>query len=80
MCSKRDIIIFLAGAQTFHAISHLALMFSNNLPITMLGITITPELNTAAIIFNVVTAAALLWWADRLSADKGGILGRIFKK
>jgi hypothetical protein len=69
MCSKRDAIIFLAGAQTFHTISHIFLMFSNTLPISAFGITITPEINYAATIFNAVTAAALVWWAMRIPKE-----------
>jgi len=68
--SKRDIIIFLAGAQAFHTLTHIALMFSRLLPFKMYGIAFTVGLNNFAVIFNAISTISLLWWADKLSNEK----------
>ncbi len=80
MCSKRDTIIFLAGAEAFHTLAQIMFMFSGMLPITIFSIEVTPAYLTGCIIFNGLVTIALLWWACRLSADKGGFWSRIFKK
>lgn len=79
MCSKRDAIIFLAGAQTFHTLSHIFLMYSNALPITAFGITITAEMNNVITIANVVVTVALIWWAMQIPHDKKSWWASMFK-
>ncbi len=51
MWTKRDLIIFFAGAEAFHAFSHIVI--SGSLPFTIWGITLTPTLNMWAIIINI---------------------------
>jgi hypothetical protein len=70
MCSKRDAIIFLAGALAFHTLTHLALMYSRLLPFKMYGIPVTVGLNNFAVLFGTIGTIALLWWADKLSKEK----------
>lgn len=65
MFSKREMIIFFAGAQTFHTISHIIMGYANVLPIQMFSINWTAQLNMYAIIINAVIMGALLWWAAR---------------
>lgn len=60
MFTKREWIIFFAGAQSFHAISHIILSFTRSLPITFFGIAWTQPLNVIAIIINVILALLLL--------------------
>lgn len=66
MCSKGDLIVFLAGAQTFHTLSHILLSFTETLPIKVFSITWTQQLNIVAIVINGLVTAALLWWASRV--------------
>lgn len=66
MCSKRDIVIFLAGAEAFHTLSHVIISFTDMLPMTVWNITVTQQLNVMAIAANAVITAGLLWWASRL--------------
>jgi hypothetical protein len=53
MWTKREVIIFVAGVETFLTFSHL-------------GFTVTAGLNAWAIVVNALITAALLWWASRV--------------
>lgn len=64
MWSTRDIIFFLAGAEAFHTVSHIAMNYLGILPIKCCGITWTKRLNTLSIIINALITIALLWWAQ----------------
>ncbi len=64
MLSKREWIAFAAGAEAFHTLSHIILAFST-LPITIMSITVTQQLNTFAIIVNAVITVALFWWLSK---------------
>ncbi len=64
--SKRDIVIFFAGAQVFHTITHFMLGISGILPARFFSILVTPQLNFFAIIINAVIALALIIWASRM--------------
>lgn len=66
MCSKRDTLIFLAGAQTFHTLSHIIINFTDTLPIKFFSIMWTQQLNVFAIILNALVAVGLFWWISRL--------------
>lgn len=65
--SQRDIIIFLAGAQAFHTLSHSMIGYLHVLPIRIFSINWTQHLNMFAIIFNAITTILLLWWASNVS-------------
>lgn len=67
MISLRDIVIFLAGAEAFHTISHIAIGYLHVLPIKICHINWTQRLNVIAIITNALITIALLWWAMKLS-------------
>lgn len=67
MITKRDTIVFLAGAEAFHTLSHIVLAYPGFLPIRVKGITVTKRLNAAAIFANVAATAGLLYWASRLA-------------
>lgn len=62
MWIKRDIILFLAGAQTFHTLSHILLAFSGSLPIRFFNFWWTKQLNILGIIINMAVTAALFYW------------------
>lgn len=66
MASKRDVIIFFAGAQCFHTLSH-GLMYWINKPIDVGFMIVTPGLNFWSMVFNGLIAVWLLWWASRSS-------------
>lgn len=66
MFTTRDIVIFLAGAEAFHTISHILIGYLHILPMQLFSITWTQQLNFWAIIINAVITALLLWWASRL--------------
>lgn len=66
MFSFRDLIIFLAGAQFFHTISHIMLAFCIKLPLDFKFGVLTKKLNLFAIIVNALTTILLLWWGYKL--------------
>ena len=66
MFDNRDIIIFFAGAQAFHTLSHIALYLCVRFPMKLSFMTFTTTLNLWAIVINAVSTVALLWWASTL--------------
>jgi len=66
VCSKRDVVVFLAGAEAFHTLSHMVIQFTSMLPVTVWGIHWTPQLNLFGIVINGVITLGLLWWASKL--------------
>jgi hypothetical protein len=70
MCSKRDTILFLAGALGFYTLTHLALMYSRLLPFRIYGIPVTVGLNNFSVLFGAIGTMALLWWANNLAKQK----------
>lgn len=67
MCTLRDVVIFLAGAEFLHTISHILLPYFIPLPLNMGFMILTPGLNMVINVINVVVTIALLWWAKKLS-------------
>lgn len=65
MLLKRDWIIFFAGAEAFHAVSHAVLYFAGVLPLRFFFMTLTPPLDLMAIGANAAISLALLWWASK---------------
>lgn len=63
MSSLRDIVIFIAGAEFFHTISHIILPFFITLPINIGFMQLTPAFNYWAIAINAIITVILLWWA-----------------
>lgn len=66
MFSFREFIIFLAGAEFFHTVSHLILPFFIHLPYETKYVVLTQTLNFWAIVFNGIITLALILWAKRL--------------
>lgn len=66
MCNLRDIVVFIAGAEFFHTLSHIILPFFITLPINMGFMQFTPAFNYWAIAINAVITVILLWWACKL--------------
>lgn len=65
MLKLRDVIVFLAGAECFHTISHIILPYFITLPLDMGIMTLTPTLNIVVIMVNAAITIVLLWWASR---------------
>lgn len=66
MFSFRDFIIFLAGAEFFHTISHIILPFLITLPMEFTFIVLTKNLNMFVIAINAIITLLLLWWSYKL--------------
>jgi hypothetical protein len=65
----RDALVFLAGAEACHTLSHVWLALSGMLPmeIQFPSMTITQGLNVFAIVVNALVTAGLLYGAKRLT-------------
>ena len=61
-CSKKSVVIFLAGAMAFHLLSHIVMYFAHILPMSFFGIMQTDQLNAYIIAISAVITVALLWW------------------
>ncbi len=59
---KKHLIIFLAGASTFHTFSHIMLAFTGTLPIMVFGYEITQTMNLWLIAINTAITIGLFWW------------------
>ena len=66
MCSKKNIIVFFAGAEAFHTLGHIIIGMSGMLPIKFFSILWTQNLNIVGIIINAVITMGLLYWASKL--------------
>lgn len=62
---KKEVAKFLAGAMAWHALTHLMLAFSDALPFTVFGITMTPTTNLAGVVVWACVALALGYYAWR---------------
>jgi hypothetical protein len=65
----RNVLVFLAGAEAFHTLSHMWLAVSGLLPMEIHHptMTITQNLNVIAIVANALITAALLYGATRVA-------------
>lgn len=68
MLKLRDVVIFLAGAEFFHTISHIILPYFITLPLNINFMMFTSSLNMWAITINALITIALLWWASRIKS------------
>lgn len=70
MCTLRDVVIFFAGFEFFHTLSHIFMPMMITLPLQTKIVLLTPNLNIWAIIINAVITIALIWWACYLGRRK----------
>lgn len=65
----RDAMVFFAGAEAFHTLSHVWLGLSGMLPLEIAfpPMTITPGVNLFAIVANALITVGLLYGARRLT-------------
>jgi hypothetical protein len=68
MFSLKNVLIFLAGSEFFHTLSHILLPFFVELPLKTKVIDLTPTLNFWAIIINAIITLVLLWWANKVKS------------
>ncbi len=62
----RDILIFLAGGEFFHALTHIWLAYSGLLPLHTSMVVLTQHLNLYVIIANFAIAIVLLLIAKKI--------------
>lgn len=65
--NTRDIVLFCAGAEFFHTLTHIFMSFSGMLPFTVFSITVTPEMNFWNIFINGGVTIGLIYWAHVLT-------------
>ncbi|KTC66654.1 hypothetical protein Lade_1312 [Legionella adelaidensis] len=66
MCTLRDVVIFFAGAEFFHTLSHIILPYFVSMPLDIGVMVLTPSLNLWIIGINALITVALLGWAYKL--------------
>lgn len=62
----RDVVIFVAGAEFFHTLSHIFLAYGVQLPLSTKWMVLTSRFNMWAILINAIITLLLLLWAKRL--------------
>ena len=71
MCTLRDTVVFVAGAEFFHTLSHVAFHFMMVFPMTFTMhakvFELTSSLNNLAIAVNALITILLILWAMRLT-------------
>lgn len=70
MCKLRDLVLFLAGAEFFHTLSHIILPYFVTLPVHLRFMELTHMTNLWAVGINAVITIALLYWACKLGRKK----------
>lgn len=68
MFTLKNVLIFFAGAEFFHTLSHILLPFFVELPLETKVIHLTSSFNMWAIIINAIITLALLWWAKNVKS------------
>lgn len=59
----KELAKFFSGVAAMQVIIHWAIGFSGELPLTLAGVTYTPELNTAAMIAWPIVTILLIYYA-----------------
>lgn len=62
----RDIILFFAGFEAMHTLSHIVFAYTVKLPVDMTYVVLTPTINYWGIAINGAITIGLLWLASRL--------------
>lgn len=66
MPSFRDFVVFFAGVEAFHTLSHIFIALAVNLPLQTKYLTLTSTMNSWAIVINGAITLFLFWLAKRL--------------
>jgi hypothetical protein len=67
MCTLRDTVVFLAGAETMHTLGHVFMHYYVTFPVHTAFWDVTPGMNNWGIVVNGVVAVLLLVWAWKMS-------------
>lgn len=65
LCSKKDCLIFLAGAAAFNAVIHAIFAYAGTFPFHYMTMEWTQQMNMISIIVNAVVSVGLLWLAHK---------------
>lgn len=65
MCTKKEVVIFLAGAEAFHSFAHVV-MYGYNITFQLPWIHVTQNFQLAAFLINLAITVALLYWASKI--------------
>jgi len=65
MCTKKQVLIFLAGAEAFHSLGHLHLWLSNQ-TVAVAWMTLSPTWSRGSFIVNGLIAIGFLYWASKI--------------
>jgi len=65
MCTKKEVIVFFAGFEAFHTLAHL-LFYAYGFTLHFPWINLTPRLNLAAFIINLLITTGLFYWASQI--------------
>lgn len=63
MNANKEVAKFFSGVSAWEAVGHSLLAFSNDFPLTVFGITITPTINALAIVVAAPLSIFLAWYA-----------------
>jgi len=66
MCTLRDAVVFLAGAETMHFIGNVFMHFYVTFPFHTSVWDVTAHMNNWGIVINGVVAVFLIMWAMKL--------------
>lgn len=66
MCTLRDTVVFLAGAEAMHTLSHVMMHFYMTFPLQVGHWMVSSNMNNWGMIVNGVITVLLLFWAHRL--------------
>jgi len=61
--NTKEIAKFFSGVTAWEALGHTLLAFSNDFPMTVMGITVTSNLNALAILVAAPLSIILAWYA-----------------
>ena len=70
MISLRDVVIFFAGAEFFHTLSHIILTYLINFPLRTKVMIVSSSINNWAITVNALITIGLILWAVALTKKK----------
>lgn len=65
MCTKKEVVIFAAGAEAFHTFAHLV-FYGYGLSFKLPWMTVTPKWNLVAFLINLTITASLLYWVSKM--------------
>lgn len=71
MCCLRDWVVFLAGGEFFHTLSHIFLPYFFKLPLDMGFMVLNQHNNMTMIIVNGLITVALLYIACKMKRNHG---------